>query len=321
MADEDFKFPDEMDDAAENDTKVEIEAEGDVEIEVVDDTPPEDRNVDPLPENVKEELETVDKSKEYSKNVKEKFTQYKKAWHDERRAKEAAYREQQEALNMAQKILEENKRLKGMIEHGEKELISTYQTSAEMEVEKAKRNYKEAYDSGDSDKVLEAQEELIAARLKLDKAKNFKPTVQFEENDVKIETRQPNQPAMDDKVATWVANNRWFVDPAKRAMRKFAEGVHEELEDTYGKGFIGTDEYYKRIDDEVHRRFPEEFGGIQQNEEEEKPQRTKLSTVVAPAKRTTSSKKVVLSKTAMALTKKLGISPEQYYREQNKLES
>jgi ribosomal protein L32E len=317
---ESFKFPDELEDDAKNIT-VEVE-EDEIIIEVEDDTPPEDRNIDPLPESLKEELETVDKSKEYSRNVKEKFTQYKKAWHEERRAKEEAYREQKEALDMAQNILEENKRLKGMLHSGEKELISTYQNSAEMEVEKAKRNYKEAYDSGDSDRMMEAQEEMISARIKLDKAKNFQPiTLQESGNDVKLQVKQNQQPAqMDPKVAAWVSNNQWFVSPSKKAMRKYAEGVHEELEETYGRGYIGTDEYFNKIDTEVKRRFPEEFADTQ-NDEDDRPQRTKNSTVVAPARRSTSSKRIVLTKSQMSTIKKLGISPEQYYREQQKLES
>lgn len=323
---EDFKFPHEAEDKGkpvDTESELDISIEGDdVEIEIKDDTPLKDRGVEPVPEDMRQELETLDASQEYSRNVKEKFKQYKKVWNDERRAKETALREQQEALNLAQKILDENKKLKEMLQYGEKELISTYQSSAEMEIDKAKRNYKEAYDSGDSDKLLEAQEELMKAQLKLDKAQNFKPTVQISENDVKIQTKQSQQPAqLDPKVAEWVSENQWFVDPNKRAMRKYAEGVHEELEETYGRGFVGTDEYYKRIDTEVKRRFPEEFDDTQ-NDEEEKPQRTaRLSTVVAPAKRSTSSKKIVLSKSQVALAKKLGLTPEQYAREQQKLEA
>jgi hypothetical protein len=320
---DEYKFPDEIEDSAENEV-VEEADEGslDVDIEIVDDTPPADRNRDPVPDNIKEELETADTSKDYSKNVKDKFTQYKKAWHDERRAKEAALREQQEALAAAQNILDENKRLKQMIQTGEKELITTYQSSAELEVSQARRNYKEAYDSGDSDALAEAQEEMMRAQLKLDRAKNFRPTVQIPENDVQIQVKQPQQPAqMNDKVAEWVSKNPWYVDPDKKVMSKYAVFVHEELEEQFGRAFVGTDEYFKRIDNEVKRRFPEEFADIQ-NEEEEKPQRTsRLSTVVAPAKRSTSSKKIVLTKTQVALAKKFGLSPEQYARELNKLES
>jgi len=250
---DDYKFPDEIED------KVEVSVEDDdVTIDIVDDAPPEDRNVNPLPEDIKDDLEKADESAEYSKNVKQKFTQYKKAWHDERRAKEAALREQQEALAAAQRFLDENNRLKAVLHNGEKELISTYQTTAEMELDKAEKNYKEAYDSGDSDKLLDAQKEMVRAQLKLDKAKNFQPTVQPQQSNVQYQ--QPAQPQLDPKVANWVSNNQWFVDPNKRAMRRFAEGIHEDLESRLGRGYIGTDEYYGNIDKEGKGRFAVEIG-------------------------------------------------------------
>lgn len=318
---EEYKFPHEQEEQKDDFEVTVEEDDAEIKVQVVDDTPPEDRHVEPLPESIKEELEKVDESEEYSNNVKTKFKQYKKAWHDERRAKEAAFREQQEALTMAQRILDENKKLKNMLQTGEKELISTYQTSAEMELDKAERNYKEAYDSGDSDRLLAAQKELVRAEMKLDKAKNFRPTVQAEENDVQPAPQRPTaEPQMDPKVASWVSRNPWFVDPNKRAMRKYAEGVHEELAERYGRGFIGTDEYYGSIDKEVKKRFPEEFASSSANDEE-KPQRTKPATVVAPAKRSTAPKQVALSKTEANLAKKLGLTNEQYAREKMRLEA
>ena len=319
--DDEFKFPDEMEDDKQDGT-IELEAQGDdVTIEIEDDTPPEDRNVEPLPDDMKQELESADEADDYSQRVQLKFKQYKKAWHDERREKEAALREQQEALAMAQKILDDNKRLKSMLQSGEKELITTYQTSAELELAKATRDYKEAYDSGESDRLAEAQQEMMRAQIKLDKAKNFKPTVQFSENDVQIQVKQPQAAQqMDSKVAEWVSRNPWYVDPEKKSMSKYAVFIHEELEDKFGKGFVGTDEYFKRIDQEVQRRFPEEFTSRQTNVEE-KPQRTKPSNVVAPAKRSTGPKKIVLTKTQVALAKKFGLTPEQYAKEQLKLEA
>lgn len=318
-----FKFPDEVDNKGkpqEEELDIQIEEDEPVEVKIVDDAPPEDQHIEPLPEKIKEELEQADEAEDYSQNVKQKFKQYKKAWHDERRAKEAAYREQQEALTMAQKMLEENKRLKNVLQEGEKELISTYKTSAESEVDLAKRNYKEAYDSGDSDKVLEAQQELIRAQLKLDKAKNFKPTVQTEGNSVQTSYVPPvAQQQMDPKVASWVSRNPWFTDPKKKSMSSYARGVHEELAEKYGGAYIGTDEYFTSIDKEVRRRFPEEFGLNVQIEEESKPTRTKSSPVVASAKRTTAPKQVTLSKSAQAIAKKLGLTNEQYAREQIKL--
>ena len=314
MATDTFKFPDEIDGS------VEISVDGDdLEVVIEDDAPLEDRNVEPLPDEITKDLEKADESEDYSQNVKTKFKQYKKAWHDERRAKESALREQNEALVAAQQILDENRRLKSMLQTGEKELISTYQNSAEMELDKAKNNYREAYDSGDTDKLMEAQQEMIAATMKLDKAKNYKPTVQTEESDVKTQQKVAPQPQMDPKVAQWVARNPWYVDPNKKSMNRYAVGVHEELVDRYGAAFVGTDEYFAGIDKEVKRRFPEEFADTKNGME--KPSRTRSNTVVAPASRSTSSKKVVITASAAAIAKKLGVTPEQYVREMTKLEA
>jgi len=313
---DDYEFPDEVED------KLDIEIEGDeIEIEVVDDTPEDDRNAEPLTADIVDDLEEADEKAEYSKNVKTKFKQYKKAWHDERREKEAALREQQEALTMAQKILDENKRLKNILQSGEKELINTYQTSAELELDKAKRNYKEAYDTGDSDKLLEAQEEMLTASFKYDKAKNFQPTVHFDENDVQIQHPQVAQPQMDPKVAEWVTENPWFVDPEKDYMASYAKRVHNQLATKYGQAYVGTDAYFKTINKEVQRKFADEFDDTESNDGPKGPRTQKLSTVVAPARRSTASKKVVLTRTQVALAKKFNLTPEQYARELTKLEA
>jgi hypothetical protein len=309
---EEYTFPDET-------PEVESADEG-YEIEIEDDTPVADKGKTPLPKVVVDELEEADDSDEYTGKVQTKFKQYKKAWHDERRAKEEAVREQEEALNIAQRVLDENKRLKNLLESGEKELISTYQTSAEMEVEKAKRNYKEAYDYGNTDAIIEAQAELMKATNKLDKANNFRPTVQNVDDNVQVlPKKQPQAAQLDPKVAEWVAENPWYVDPTKKSMSRFAVGIHEDLLETYGEKFVGTDEYFKHINREVSRRFPEEF---ETSNDEQKTQRTsKLSTVVASAKRSTSSKKITLTTTQVALAKKFGLTPEQYARELTKLEA
>ena len=310
-----YKFPDEVD---------ELEGEGDeFEVEIEDDTPePDKAHADPLPKELTDELEVADDAEEYPVDVKQKFRQYKKAWHDERREKEKAFREQEEALTVAQKLLDDNKRLKSLLESGEKELINTYQTSAELEVAQARRNYKEAHDYGTTDTIVAAQEELTKAINKLDKANNFRPTISNVEVDVQLPKKQPqNAVQVDPKVAEWVAENPWYVDDAKKPMRKYAIGVHDELYEKYGSDFIGTDKYYEHINKEVAKRFPEEFAE-QPEKNDEKPQRTpRLSTVVAPATRSTASRKVVLTKTQVALAKKFGLTPEQYARELTKLEA
>jgi hypothetical protein len=117
MADDDFKFPDEM----ENETpEVEASAEEKIEIEIVDDRPEEDqKNAQPLPEEIVKDIENDD-LEQYSKEAKQRLLQMKKLINDERREKEQALREQQEAIRVAQSLVEETKKLRGRLTEGEK---------------------------------------------------------------------------------------------------------------------------------------------------------------------------------------------------------
>ena len=316
---DEYKFPDEVEDKK---LSAEEDDEEDFVVEIEDDTPEEDRNKEPLPKDIINSLETPEEGGEYPEEVVGKFKQYKKAWHDERREKEKAYREQEEALRMAQSILEENKRLKATLASGEQVYISTMQDSAEKEVEMAKREYREAYDSGDSEKLIEAQQALTNASLKLDRAKNFKPTLQEDEIEVKLPERSQadnKQQQVDPKYAAWQRrNSNWFNKDEE--MTEAAKGLHMKLYREYGPEYIGTDDYYERIDKTIRKRFPESFPESREPEPQ-KAQRSKPSTVVASAKRSTAPKQIKLTATQAALAKKFRLTPEQYAREVLKLEN
>lgn len=313
---EEFKFPDETEDK-----KVSVEAkDDDISIEIEDDTPPEDRGREPMSVEAVKKLEVeVDELDKYSEEAKQKMMAMKKVWHDERRAKEAAAREREEAIRVAQQLLEENKKLKKAYSTGEQEYISTVQSAAELQLEVAKRGYKEALDSGDSEAIAEAQMKLNDASYKSQQAKNFKPTaLQEQENEVQIPQQQETAPQMDTKTQEWTSKNAWFGP--KKAMTAFALGLHEELVEEYGRDFAGTDQYFKRIDTAVRRTFPEYFDALEPKttvdvDEPQKTQQPKPSTVVAPATRSTSSKQIKISTRQVALAKKLGLTPEQYARE------
>ena len=255
---EEFKFPDEI----EAEKKVEIEASDDsVSIEIEDDTPEQDRNVTPMPKEIVEKLEE-DKLDKCSAEARERLNQLKKVWHDERREKEAALREQQEAIRVAQRLLEENKKLKQAYSTGEKTYIETMQGAAELELEVAKRSYKEALETGDSDRIVEAQAKLNAAAIKSDKVKDFRPTaLQEEENEVQIPQMQEKPVTPDAKTQEWTEKNAWFG--SKKSMTAYALGLHEELLDEYGKGFVGTDQYFQRIDKEMRRAFSDYFDTLE----------------------------------------------------------
>lgn len=281
--------------------------EKDFELEIEDDTPEQDRNRQPLPKEMVQELEE-DELEDYSEKVKTRLKQMKKVWHDERREKESALREQQEAVNLAQNLVEENKKLKSRLTEGEKSLIMTATREAELDMQMAERSYKEAYDSGDSDQILEAQKKLHATSNRLERLKGYRPTLQASENGVQNQPTQAAAPRLDQKTDSWRKQNTWFGQDEE--MTATALGLHQKLEKQYGAQYIGTDEYWNTVNKTMQKRFPEYFG----DEEPEKPQRT-AATVVASASRSTAPKKIVLKQSQLALAKKLGLTPEQYARE------
>ena len=303
---QEYKFPDELE-------KEKNQIDDDLELEIEDDTPEQDRNKEPLPEDVKTELYN-DELEDYSTKVKKKLIQMKKLAHDERREKEAAVREQHEAINLAQKVIEENKRLKSTLNNSEKNVLSSIQRAVELELEAAKRAYREAYDSGDTDKVMEAQERLTDASLKRDKVKNFRPSpLQTEEYEVQTAPRPVERVPVDNKAVAWQQQNSWFGED--RLMTGMALALHEQLKE---EGIaLSSQEYYRRIDETMRKRFPERF----EDDKPEETRGTRPSSVVAPASRSTSSKRVRLNTSQLNIAKKLNLTPEQYAREMLKLEA
>ncbi len=289
------------------------------DIDVEDDTPEEDRGREPMPKEIVEELE-ADELEEYSEKVKLRLKQMKKVWHDERREKERLMREQNEALSAAKRLLEENRRLKSTLSEGEQTLVGSFKQTAEYELEKAKREYKDAYEAGDTDRVLDAQEKLSAAQYKLQQLAGYRPTLQGVEDEVQLPQQQVQIPQPDSKTMAWQERNTWWgTDPEMTAS---ALGLHQKLERERGPQFVGTDEYWSAIDTTMRRRFPEYFGEESKaTEGTAKAQRaSKPANVVAPASRSTSPKKIVLKQSQIAIAKRLGLTPEQYARELMKME-
>jgi len=309
-----FKFPDEIEDKG----KPEQKGAPEIEIEIEDDAPVEDRGRQPLPKPLVEELEK-DELDQYDDNVKTKLKQMRKVWHDERREKESALREQQEAVTLAQRLLEENKRIKGILSNGEKEYVSTIQSNADMELKIAQRAYKEAYEAGDSDKMMEANQALQIANIKMMQVKNFRmPSLQEQEVPVQQQPVQyqpaPYVPEPDNKAVAWQKRNSWFGQD--RSMTAFALGLHEDLRDSGIE--VGSDEYYRELDNTMRKRFSEKFESQEDNRQQT---RTRAGTVVAPAVRSTAPNKVKLKQSQVNLARKLGLTPEQYVKAQLELEA
>jgi len=287
----------------ESEKEAKVQAKPELEIEVVDDTPPKDRNrkaSDPPEDVTDEELE------DYSEKVRKRLQHFSKGYHDERRAKETAFREKEEALRIAQQLVEENNKLKGTVGKNQEILLDQAKRATAAELEQAKFKYKQAYESGDSDAVLSAQEDLTSAKIKADRLNNFKlPVAQQPEKVVQQQQFTP-APSVDEKAVRWQQANPWFGSDDE--MTSFALGLHQKL---VKQGLDPkSDEYYEKINSRMRQVFPEEVSFEESEQVEEKPR--KKSNVVAPATRSTAPRKIVLTQTQVAIAKRLGVPLELY---------
>ena len=320
MQQEEFKFPDE---APEDKSVAVSTADNDIEVKIEDDTPEQDRGRVPMPKNVVEELEKDD-LEEYSDKVKKRLGQMKKVWHDERRAKEAVAREKEEALRFAQAQMEENRRLKQRLGVGEKAFIHEVTKAATNELGVAKDRLKQAYESGDAEKITEAQEMLTEAKLKLRDYERIRPSLQNDNEGVQqpqqVQVPQQAQPVPDPKAEAWREKNTWFGTDEE--MTALALGLHEKL--VRSGVDPRSDDYYDRVNATMRKRFPEAFENAEEEApqtRQDKPTRTKPANVVAPVTRSTAPRQVRLTPSQVALAKRLGLSNEQYARELMKLEA
>lgn len=299
-----FKFPDEIE-AKKEQLQVEVEEEGS-DIEVVDDTPEPDRGRAPMKEPPKEFAE--DELSKYDEGVRKRIQHFTKGYHEERRAKEAALREREEAVRAAKTLVEENKKLKGSLSQGQQALVEHAKRVVAGEIDAAKRKYKEAYESGDADALVAAQDELTSAKLKADRVNNFKPpSVQTENTEVQPEQNTVATPPPDKRALEWQRENQWFGEDEE--MTGFALALHSKL---VKQGVDpASDDYYERLNARLRQVFPDTFESGKQTNASPSPRK---SNVVAPATRSTAPRKIVLTKSQVNIAKRLGLTNEQYAR-------
>jgi hypothetical protein len=317
---EDFEFPDEK----EAKGKPEAVEDDGFDVEIEDDTPKKDRGR--KPDDTPPEDPTEDELASYDEKVQSRLKKFTRGYHDERRAKEEALREREAAEKLAKQLWDQNRKLQEQVSLGSRAYIEQSKSSAELEFENAKKKYKEAYESGDSDAVVDAQAEVSRATLNLDKVQNMRP-LQAAENDVQIQQRSTNQPNVSQRDQRWMQKNTWFgTDPEMTAS---ALGLHQKLAKEHGADFVGSDDYYKRVDATMRRRFPEYYDDTQSDEddtpskkvsepayEDEPPRRaTKPANVVAPASRSTPPNRIRLKASEAAIARRLGVPLEEYAKQ------
>ena len=291
-----FKFPHEKEETKDDDIQVEVE-DSETEVEVVDDTPDEDKGRAPMKEAPAEV--TDEELEKYTDSVKKRIQHFSKGYHEERRAKEAAQREREEAVRIAQALAEENKKLQGSVGQNQAALLEQAKRAIASEVEKAKAKLKEAHEAFDTEGIVAAQEELAKAVNKSERINNFRPPAPPVAQPQETVVQPAPQPQVDSKALAWRDANRWFG--ADEEMTAVALATHQKL---VASGVDPTsDEYYERINSRVRQLFPDAFPAA----------KTKKS-VVAPATRSTAPKKIVLTQSQVNIAKRLGLTNEQYAR-------
>ena len=303
---DDFDFPDEVD------AKASTKAEEKFEVEIEDDTPPQDRGRKPAPPV---DDPTDDELASYDEKVQARIKKFTRGYHDERRAKEEALRERAAAETFAKQVFEENKKLQQQLATGSKAYIEQSQSSAENELASAKKRYKEAYEAGDVDALTEAQAEIAEATLKIDKTRNMRP-VEVEEKEYTPAQDAAPQQKLTPRAQKWADTNKdWWG--RNEEMTMLAMGIDRRLQKEYGAEYVGTEEYFRTIDKTMRKRFPEHFEDVQSEEpdEEPTPRRATKATVVAPAARSTSPNRIRLKASEAATARRLGVPLEEYARQ------
>ena len=319
--DDSYEFPDELE-------AKKAAAEDKIEIEIEDDTPPEDRGRKPMKEKIEDPTE--EELASYDEKVQQRIKKFTRGYHDERRAKEQALREREATEAYARQIIEENKKLQQQLSSGSKVLIEQSQSSAQLELEAAKKKYKEAYEAADVDALAEAQAEIAKATLRMDRASGMKP-IEVEEKE--FTPAQPEQPRLTPRTQKWIdRNSDWWGKDEEMTMA--AMGIDKKLQREYGADYVGTEEYFKTIDKTMRKRFPEHFESEQSYEEDEPPPKkrtsepvdededddpprraTRITSPVAPATRSTPPSRIRLKASEAAQARRLGVPIEEYAKQ------
>lgn len=308
-----FEFPDEAEEksqkgskfvAVEEETKVE-EPKDDDGVEVEIEEKPKAKAKD---DEIDEEVST------HHNKVQRRIEKLTRGYKEANEKAERALREKEEAVRIAQAIVEENKRLKGSLSENQTALLEQAKRVVTNEVEAAKRKYREAYEAGDAEGLANAQEELTAAKIKMERVNNFKPQpLQEKENEVQTEQPVAQRPVVDRKAEAWAKANPWFGEDDE--MTSFAYGVHAKLV----KSGVdpNTDEYYEKLNSRIKKVFADRFESADDDDDDfedepPKPAAKPKSNVVAPATRSSAPKKVKLTPYQVSMAKRLNIPLELY---------
>lgn len=278
-----------------------------LEIEIVDDTPEQDKGRPRRPEGAAPEVPSDDEVENYSESVKKRISKLKFEFHEERRRAEEAQRMRDEAIAFAQAQKQQLETVQRRLAEGDNALVAQAQARLKAQLEQTQAKMKQAYEAGDSDAFISANSELAGLKAEESRLSSYRPTQQRapQQPAPQPPAQRPQVPEPSSKAKMWATENEWFGKDEE--MTALAFGVHERV---IRQGVAPDSEaYYSAIDSAVRQRFPDKF----EAPKESTPKR-QTGSVVAPGGRSSAPapRKVTLTATQVALAKKLGLKPEQY---------
>ena len=187
--------------------------------------------------------------------------------------------------------------------------LKEFDARVDAQREQVKRKLKEAIESNDADKIMEANDELTQltvekekARIKMADREARLKQLEEQKNAPKEQPIQEQEPQSEpsERAKSWASKNAWFGND--KIMTNAAMTVHEDL---VGMGVdVESDEYYNEIDKRMKENFPHRFATQEQRRPVQK---------VASAGRTQQGRRSVrLTKSQVAIAKKLGVPLEEY---------
>ncbi len=291
--------------------------EPEIELDIVDDIPKQ-----PVKQAEKEDDEELS---DYSDKVRKRINKLKYEQHEAHRQREAAEQMREEAIKFAQQLAAKNQHYESLLQRGEGALVSQIKARASLSLDQAKSLYKEAYEAGDSQKIVDAQEKLLNAQTDVREAEKHERVLQGrrpqqtqqpvqQQQQQQQQVYQPPQPSS--KALSWTKDNPWFGPNGNRSMTALAYGIHETLVREEGVK-PDTEEYYQKIDASMRQRFPDYFEKDEDVQVTSAPAQRTPSNVVAPSNRNNGSRprKIQLTATQVALAKRIGLTPEQYAKQ------
>ena len=263
----------------------------------------------PAADGVEIESSAEDDGKEkelddYSRKAQSRIKQLTSKYREEERQK-------QTALEFAENVRKENESLKQRLENLDKGYQEEFDSRVTSQIDSAKRILKDAHESGDVDRLVEAQEalaQLTAEKQKLSAVKReFETAEQAPQPQAQPQAQpQQRQPDPDPKAQAWAERNSWFG--TDEVMTYAAFGLHRRLVED--EGFDPTsDEYYTEMDNRLLAEVPQKLGS--KNGSNGGTQKV-ASAESSKSRNKGGRKKVRLSPSQIAIAKKLNVPLEEY---------